>query len=185
MERATRADFARKKEVRLIRRIEQAEWQFKLAIAVWATVHSGGYRLNYADAYDDGAHTLTREEMRLTPDEEEMASNLMLWSTARLLAVQMNAALERISPNHFGRPREELRTAITIVRLVRNAFAHNPFEPIWDMEPEYRDKVFEVPGIIHLDTHGTQGAVMVDRHLGGRSALLRLAQWLRSAYSPP
>lgn len=123
--------------------------------------------------------------MELNPDEEEMASNLMLWSATRLLAVQMNTVLERTSPSHFDRPREELRDATTIVRLVRNAFAHNPFEPTWDMEPKYRDRVFEVPGIIRIDIHGKQGTVMVNRHLGGRSALLRLAQWLRSAYRPP
>ena len=181
MKDAKRAEVALKRELMQMRRIEQLEYQFKFAIAAWATVHSRDFRLNYIDAYDDGAHMLTREEMLLTPEEEEMASNLVMWSSTYLLAVQMNTALERISLHHFNKPMEELRAAKIIVNLVRNAFAHNPMEPTWDIPETLRDRIFEVPRVIRLDTHEIQGMTVNIRRFGA-SSFLRLAQWLRGSY---
>jgi hypothetical protein len=177
-----RGAVARERESRLIRRVEQSELQFKLSIAVWSTVHDSDYHLNYVEAFDDVAHTLTREEMSLTPEEEDMASFLLEWSAAHLLAVQMDTALDQISPNHFRIPRADFEAAKIIVRLVRNAFAHNPIEPVWNMRPQYRDRIFQVPNVILLDTHGLQGAGVRERHFGGFSSLLRLAQHLRTSH---
>jgi hypothetical protein len=179
-----RASIALRNEARLIRRIEQLEWQFKFAIAAWATVHSPDHRLNYVDVYDDRTHTLAREEMALSAEEEEMASNLNMWSAALLLAVQMNVALDKIQPDHFDRPVEQLRAAQIIVRLVRHAFAHNPLEPTWKVRANLLDQVFIVPGIITLDTHGIQGSHVNPWRLGP-SSFLRLAQWLRTGYRSP
>ena len=184
MERERRARIALGNETKVVRRIEQLEWQFKFAIAAWATVHSPDHRLNYVDAYDDRAHTLSREEMTLSPEEEEMASNLNLWSAALLLAVQLNVALDKIQPDHFDRPIAELRAAQIIVRLVRHAFAHNPLEPTWKIPEELRDQAFIVPGIITLDTHEIQGT-HVNLWRLGPSSFLRLAHWLRTGYRPP
>jgi hypothetical protein len=184
MERARKAQVALRAEARLVRRIEQLEWQFKFANAAWATIHSRGYRLNYVDVYDDSVHTLQREELWLSPEEEEMASNLNLWSATLLLAVQMNVALDNIPLDHFDRPLEQLRAAQIIVRLVRHAFAHNPLEPTWRVPEEYRDQIFQVTGIITLDTHGIPGTHVNPWRLGP-SSFLRLAQWLRMGYKPP
>ena len=184
MERARRANIALRNEGRLIRRIEQLEWQLKLAIATWATVRSPDHRLNYADAYDDRSHTLTREELTLSREEEEMASNLTIWSAALLLAVQMHVALDEIRLDHFDRPRAHLEAAQIIVRLVRNAIAHNPQQPRWRVPEELRDRIFEVPRIITLDTHGIHGAYVNTWRIGP-SSFLRLAQWLRTGYTPP
>ena len=184
MESARRASVALRREARIIRRIEQLEWQFKFANAAWATVHSQEYRLNYVDVYDDRIHTLSREELLLSKEEEHLPSNLNLWSATLLLAAQMNVALDSIQLGHFERQMEHLRAAQIIVRLVRHAFAHNPLEPAWRIPEEYQDQTFEVPGIIMLDTHSIQGTHVNPWRLGP-SSFLKLAQWLRTAYRPP
>jgi hypothetical protein len=62
---------------------------------------------------------------------------------------------------------------------VRNAFAHAPFAPAWSIDLDCRDQVFEVPGIIKLDTSGLQGVAFDWRHYGGPLALLKLCRFAR------
>lgn len=73
----------------------------------------------------------------------------------------------------------EVRAAYEIARLIRNAFAHAPFAPIWSIDPDCRSKVFEIADVIRLDTTDLHGEAFDWRHYGGPLALYRLAQFTR------
>jgi hypothetical protein len=72
-----------------------------------------------------------------------------------------------------------VRAAYQVARLVRNAFAHAPLAPIWSIDPNCRDQVFEVLDAVRLDTTGLQGLALDWRHYGGPLALLKLCRFVR------
>jgi hypothetical protein len=73
----------------------------------------------------------------------------------------------------------ELRAAYQIARLIRNAFAHAPFSPVWSIDPDCRNTQFEIADVIRLDTTDLHGKAFDWRHYGGPLALHRLAQFTR------
>jgi hypothetical protein len=72
-----------------------------------------------------------------------------------------------------------VQAAYQIARLIRNAFAHAPFAPMWSIDPDCRDKVFAVPDVIALDTTGLQGQPFDWRQYGGPLALFQLCRFAR------
>ena len=73
----------------------------------------------------------------------------------------------------------EVRAAYQIARLIRNAFAHAPFAPIWSIDPDCRSRVIEIADVIRLDTTDSHGKAFDWHHYGGPLALYRLAQFTR------
>jgi hypothetical protein len=63
--------------------------------------------------------------------------------------------------------------------MIRNAFSHSPFNPIWRIDQDCRDKTFEVPGVIRLDCKDLDGKPFDWRDYGGPLAILRLAWFVR------
>ena len=76
-------------------------------------------------------------------------------------------------------PSSDVRSAYQVARLIRNAFAHRPFDPTWSIDADCRDCVFEVPNVERLDTSCLDGRRFDWRDYGGPLALLRLAQFIR------
>ena len=70
-------------------------------------------------------------------------------------------------------------SAYQISRLIRNAFAHAPFDPVWSIDPDCCDRMFAVRDLIKLDTTGLHGQRFNWRHYGGPLALLRLSEFVR------
>ena len=93
--------------------------------------------------------------------------------------LQFKLALESAVPDRFKHLNDDFRNAAWIARLIRNAFAHAPFNPSWQFYPECRNRVFEVRDTIRLDTAGIEGAFVERRHYGGPLAVLRLSQFVR------
>jgi len=100
-----------------------------------------------------------------------------------VLAVQMDTLLEERLPNRLDHPLPAIQSAARIAKLIRNAFAHNPFSPRWLLTPPTRNQVYEVPGIISLDTTELEGLRVRHKHFGGPVALLRLSDYIGSVYS--
>ncbi len=75
----------------------------------------------------------------------------------------------------------DIQASYQIARLIRNAFAHRPFDPVWSIDPDCRGKVFEVRGVISLDTTNLNGTRFDWRHYGGPLALFRLSRFVRAS----
>ena len=73
----------------------------------------------------------------------------------------------------------DVRAAYQIARLIRNAFAHAPFSPIWSIDPDCRSMTFEIADVIRSDTTDLHGRAFDWHHYGGPLALYRLAQFTR------
>jgi hypothetical protein len=97
-----------------------------------------------------------------------------------LAAVQVHTALEFVHPDPFHIPEPEIAAALQIARLFRNAFAHNPFGPVWEIRDAWKNRAFYAPGVISLDTSGLDGQPVKRKHYGGPLAILRLLGYAES-----
>ncbi len=160
--------------------LEFAEEQYKLAIAVRAKVSASEDSLfDYFEAFSFGRHILTREELELTHEKEEEAAWALVHCATYVMAVQLDTVLCDVVPNRFTHSDGSIRSAAWISRLIRNAFSHNPFIPTWMTYPECENTIFEVPGIISLNTTGLHGKRVDRMDYGGPLALLKLSQFVR------
>lgn len=163
-----------------IRHLRAAEAQFRLATAARLAVTVGHQPLDLPIQWSHGRHVVSYSEVALSREEADFAA----WSLQRSATFLMaSAALEAIratiaNPKSHSDPK--VASAYQIACLVRNAFAHRPFNPIWRIDPDCRNSRFEVAGVIQLDCTGLDSKPFDWRHYGGPLALLRLSQFVRS-----
>jgi hypothetical protein len=74
---------------------------------------------------------------------------------------------------------EYYRSASQIVRLIRNAFAHNPFAPVWRIPRECENQTYNVNNTIALKTSGLNGKPLERLNYGGPLALLCLLEFIK------
>jgi hypothetical protein len=120
------------------------------------------------------------EELALEKKQEELASTLLAHSATYLLAVQLDKFLDKVVSQALRESDQELASAWRISHLIRNAFAHDPLAPTWDIKQNLRNQLFRVRDIISLDTTELHGKPVLRHHYGGPLALLRLVQYIRS-----
>jgi len=156
-----------------------AELQFRLASAVRLATTRNLQPLDVPMEWTHGQHHLKYEEVALRPDQADYAACFLHRSATFLMVVAMKDAIRAVVPDPKASTDLGVRSAYQIARLVRNAFAHAPFAPTWSIDPDCRDKVFTVPGVIVLDTTGLHGTAFDWRHYGGPLALLRLCRFVR------
>lgn len=161
-----------------------AEINFKLALGLRNFVPSDQEvrvpRLPYHTQLAWGRHSLEGKELELTVQEEIFGAGLCEHVATYVLVLQVDKALEDRIPDRFHHTDQSTLAASWIARLVRNAFAHNPFYPTWRTYPECADRTFTVPGAISLTTTGLDSKVVKYEHYGGPLALLALVHFVRS-----
>ena len=162
--------------------ITVAQHQFKLALALRAHCASAQPEngLSYLQSFSFGTHIASSEELSLTPSEEQFAAAALEHSVTYVMAVQIDTALQAVFAQRFSHPRSEVQQSAWIARLIRNAFAHDPLNPIWLTYPECEDKVFSVEGIIALNTSQLKGKELQRMDYGGPLALLRFAEFVKA-----
>jgi hypothetical protein len=161
-----------------IGRLFTAELQFRLASAVRLATTLKAQPLDLPQEWTHGQHKVSYEEVALRTDQADYAALFLHRSATFLMAVAMKDAIRAVvhDPKTAAEP---VRSAYQVARLVRNAFAHSPFSPTWSIDDDCRDVVFEVPGVIRLDTHGLHETVFDWRQYGGPLALFRLCRFVR------
>ena len=128
--------------------LPNAQVHFKLVFGLTATRP----QINYLDTFSFGGHVAYRTELALTTEQEEHAFAALEHCGTYLAAVQVHTVLESIHADPFQIPEPEIAAAFQIARLIRNAFAHNPFGPIWEIREAWKDRTFSVPSVITLNT---------------------------------
>lgn len=162
-----------------IRHLRAAEGQFRLATAVRLAVTFERQPLDIPLQWSHGKHTVRYSEVTLSREEADFAARKLQRSATFLMA---SAALEAIratiaNPKTHGDHR--VVTAYQISRMIRNAFSHSPFNPIWRIDADCHDRQFEITDVIRLDTTGLDSIPFDWRHYGGPLALLRLSHFVR------
>jgi hypothetical protein len=156
-----------------------AELQFRLASAVRLATTLEREPLDIPMQWSHGKHVLRYEELALRQDQADFAAWSLHRSATFLLAVAMKDAIVAAHPDPKSSSDPEIANAYQIARLIRNAFAHSPFDPTWSIDKDCLGRVFAVRNIISLDTNGIQGTRLKWEHYGGPLALLRLSQFVR------
>ena len=162
----------------ILRKLHYSELQFKLALAVSTTCHSSNEpALRYLGAFSWGKHFMDSEELSLTIEEEKLASSTLELSATYLMTLQLDEVLEKFFSNRFEHSNCSVQNGAFIVHLIRNAFAHDPLSPTWLIPAYCKNKVFNVEGIISLNTNELNKKKLKRSHYGGQIALLRLLQY--------
>lgn len=156
-----------------------AELQFRLACAVELAVTMGNQPLDLPIQWVHGNHKVEYKEVALRKDQADVASQFLKQSATYLMAVAMKDAIKAVEKDPYNHTNLNIRGAYQIARLIRNAFAHAPFNPVWSIDPKCRNKVFEVTDILKLDTTNLDGVPFDWRHYGGLLALLKLCHYVR------
>lgn len=156
-----------------------AELQFRLASAVRLASSLGTQPIDLPVTWTHGNHSVRYGEIALRPDQADYAAHFLQRSATYLLAVAVKDAIRAVVSDPKASGDSEVRAAYQIARLIRNAFAHAPFSPVWSIDSDCRSTVFEIVDVIRLDTTDLHGKAFDWRHYGGPLALYRLAQFTR------
>ena len=164
--------------------IEDAQKLFKLSLAVNGTCASTKQdAFTYLDTFSYFKHTVNRDDLYLDPDDEKLAAAAFEHCAIYVLAVQMDTILGEVFTDRFRHPDSDICSAAWISRLIRNAFAHSPLDPIWQTYSECDNKIYKVKDIITLETAGLNEVRVVRQHYGGPIAILKLSEFVKTEVS--
>ncbi len=161
--------------------IKNAEILFKLAFGFSAT-HP---RLGYLTEFSSYGHTAKQKDLSLNEKEEFVGAGFLEHVATYTLAAQIDTALAELYPNWLNSANAEQRSIAWIARLLRNAFAHNPFAPKWLIDRKVKNERLTVRKIIALDTAALKGRYVASEDYGGPLALLKFSQLVRRKLPRP
>jgi hypothetical protein len=162
-----------------IDRLFTAELQFRLASAVRLAVTEKGQPLDLPKEWIHGKHRVYYDEVALRQDQADYAARNLQRSATYLMAVAIKDAIRATFPDPKAHANTDVAAAYQISRLIRNAFAHSPFDPTWSIDQDCRNRAFSVRNIVTLDTSDLNATKFDWRHYGGPLALFRLSQFTR------
>lgn len=131
-----------------------AELQFRFASAVRLATTMQTQPLDLPIRWAHGQHRVEYEEIALRQDQADYAACFLHRSATYLLAVAIKDAIGAVVTDPKNAKDPNVRAAYQIARLIRNAFAHAPFDPTWSIETNCIDTTFSIPNVITLDTKG-------------------------------
>jgi hypothetical protein len=157
-----------------------AELQFRLASAVRLATTVKTQPLDLPIEWSHGKHHVRYSEIALSVQDADYAAWHLHRSATFLMAVAMKDAIRSAVHDPKSATDLNVQSAYQIARLIRNAFAHAPCDPVWSIDEDCRDCVFIVHDVITLDTKGLHDQPFEWRHYGGPLAMLRLSQFVRA-----
>jgi hypothetical protein len=188
-----------------IQHLFAAELQFRLASAVRLSTTLSQQPLDVPTEWTHGQHRVRYEEIALRQDQADYAAFLLHRSATYTMAVAIKDAIEVVVPGlskSVRKAKTEIEEAVRkviqevevklwtcsdddviaayhIARLIRNAYAHAPFAPVWMVHSRLRDTVFTIPNVIRHNTKGLHGTPFDWRHYGGPLALFHFCRFVR------
>jgi hypothetical protein len=165
---------------RHIHYLRAAEQQFRLSSAVRIATTFKNQPRDLPVAWSHGKHVVHYAEVAISEDEADCAACYLHRSATYLMAVAIKDAIRVAVADPKTHSDPDVKSAYQISRLIRNAFAHAPFDPVWSIDPDCRDRIFAVPDRLRLDTTGLHGQRFDWRHYGGPLAVLCLSKFVRT-----
>lgn len=139
------------------------------------------------DVMSFGNHTLTSQDLEIPNESYELCGTLLERLAYRLLAMELNSALEKKFGSWGNRRRHAddfIRNSCIVVWMIRNAVAHDILEPMWKLgDPTLQNKQFTVADVLVFDTTGLNGQLLQRRDFGGPITLFRLSEKLAPLFS--
>lgn len=183
-----------------------AELQFRLTGAVRIATTMQRQPLDFPEQWTHGQVSVTYDEMALRQDQAEIAAALIQHSATLTMAVAVKDAIEALVPdlssavrrdgstrlidavndaiaNNSDKPwrttEQLVGTTYHIARLIRNAYAHAPFAPRWNINSAIRNITFSIPNVAELNTNGLHNTAFDWRHYGGLLSIYKLCRFAR------
>ena len=163
-----------------IEHLRLAELQFRLASAERLATTFKTQPRELPIEWSHGKHSVRYDEIALSEEDSDYAAWSLHRSATFLMAVAMKDAIRVAVHDPKKDSDADVRSAYQIARLIRNAFAHSPFDPVWSIDLDCRNRVFAVRELIMLETTGLHDQRFDWRNYGGPLALLRLSQFVRA-----
>jgi len=163
----------------IILELKIAELQFRLAVSVRLATTLKKQPLDVPAEWTHGKYRVLYKEIVLTQDQADIAANYLKQTATYLMAITIKESLKKIYKDPRNHKDKNIVAAYQISRLIRNAFAHSPIRPIWEIDPDCRNKEFVVDDVIALKTDGLDQQMFDWRHYGGLLALFRLSKYVR------
>jgi hypothetical protein len=160
-------------------RLRAAEGQFRLATAARLAVTIGQQPLDLPIRWSQGRHVVNYSAMALSSDEADFAAWNLQRSATFLMAAAVLGAIRGTLQNPRSDSDDRIVNAYQIARMIRNAFSHGPFDPVWRIDKDCRNKEFEIQNVIRLDCRDLDGKPFDWRHYGGPLAILSLSKFVR------
>jgi hypothetical protein len=162
-------------------KISEVQYRFANAINTLYSVNERLPRLLYPKTWVWGRHSVTDKDIKLSRDEARGGAMYVAHSALYVMVIQIDTALEKcFGGDRFSHTDKDIKSASCIARLIRNAFAHDPFHPVWLVPSRMKNKIFRVDRIgVELNTNGLEGKSVKRSHYGGPLALLQLSRFVR------
>lgn len=172
------------KKEKLLKSLTLAEIQYKYthALNIAYSVNESKPKLVYTDIFVWGKYTVHKADLQLNEEQEHQGVMLSSYAAKYLLCVQIDTILsELFGKERFKHTDEDIRAVSSITRLIRNAFTHNPFAPVWLIDRDSMNKIFHVKAIdLKLDTHGKHNRSLERSDYGGPLALLKISSLVKT-----
>lgn len=170
----------KKKYIRLLE-ISEIQYRFANAINTLYSINERLPRLPFPKTWTWGRHSFTDKDLKLSREEAKDGAMYVSHSALYVMVIQIDTVLEKcFGSNRFSHPDQDIKSTCCIARLIRNAFAHDPFHPAWLIPPQMRNQIFRVEKInMELNTTNLEGKIVKRSHYGGPLALLYLSRFVR------
>src|SRR6266849_5500866 len=110
--------------IQYIRSLDIAALQFKLALQVAAVPGGVTQRLTFMTY---GRLSIEKQDLQLSEEDVPLAQTALKQIATFTLALAIDTAFENTIADRFNSPDHEIVIAARIARILRNAFAHDPF----------------------------------------------------------
>jgi hypothetical protein len=85
--------------------------------------------------------------------------------------------------SRFKSTDKKIHNASIVARLIRNSFAHDPFGPIWRIDREFRNQIFEIEGLLTLNTEKLSNNPVSRSDYGGPLAIYLFSKYVLDSLS--
>jgi hypothetical protein len=86
--------------------------------------------------------------------------------------------------DRFNHSNQFIRDASVVVRLIRNAVAHNILDPIWKIDRKLQGRKISLDGVLAFNTSELNKKPLNRSHFGDPIALLKLSEKTASLMEP-
>jgi hypothetical protein len=118
-------------------KLDQAHLFYRFSLGVRVTIGFGNDKvLEHYGAFSYYKHSMESKELELTREQEKLGAYLQELVGTYLMMVQLDSVLK----DEWGKteircyhPDIEKQNISRVVFMIRNAFAHDPFDPVWNI----------------------------------------------------
>jgi len=163
----------------LVKKLMVAEQQFRLACTVNLAVTNNVQTLDVPVEWTFGGHKVTYEDFGLRKDQAEIIAAHLEMTATFVICAAIRDALVCYFPNTRNHTNQDVVSAYQISRILRNAFSHSVISPVWSIDDDCKDRVFEINEVISLNTTGLQGQFVNWQDYGGPLAIFKFGRFVR------